>query len=105
MALGWLAPTPQFVVMCTPLEPKSFASIGAEACPPVVATSVLVTVMFAQAQRRTLKTVTIKSFIIYVVPTADRPFTRQETNRACFVMQLSCRFEQKNAACTVKSAV
>jgi hypothetical protein len=30
--------------------------------------------MFAQEQRRTLKTVTIKSFIIYVVPTADRLF-------------------------------
>jgi hypothetical protein len=68
------------------------ASIAAEARPPGVATSVLVTFMFAQEQRRTLKTVTIKSFIIYVVPTADRPFTRQETNRSCFLMQLSCRF-------------
>src|SRR5881392_3729470 len=50
--------------MCTPLEPKSFASVAATAAPPGVATSVLVTYMFAHEQRRMLERVTINCFIM-----------------------------------------
>src|ERR1700730_5882462 len=51
--------------MRTPMvEPKSFVSIGAADLPPHVATSVLVTYMSAQEQRRMLEAMTRKDFII-----------------------------------------
>ena len=44
-----------------------------------------------------LKTVTIKGFIFIGSADGHLPhFTRQETNRFCFVMQLSCRSQGKN---------
>ena len=46
-----------------------------------------------------LKTVPIKGFIFIGSADGHLPhFTRQETDRFCFVMQLSCRSEEKNAA-------
>src|ERR1700730_10687096 len=72
MPLRPLAPTPQFVIMCTPLEPKSLVSIGAVPRPPDVATSVLVTYMSAQEQSRMLEAIAMKDSIY--VRSAIRPF-------------------------------
>ena len=52
-----------------------------------------------------LKTVPIKGFIFIGSADGHLPhFTRQETNRFCFVMQLSCRSEEKKRGVRATSA-
>src|ERR1700730_702194 len=94
MALGPLAPTPQFVTMCTPLEPKSLVSIGAVPRPPDVATSVLVTYMSAQEQSRMLEAIAMKDFIY--VRLAIRRLSGENAIGCGLLMQLSCRSQWKN---------
>ena len=51
-----------------------------------------------------LKTVAIKGFILGSADGHVPHFTRQETNRFCFVMQLSCRSEEKKRGVWASSA-
>ncbi|PYK85697.1 MAG: hypothetical protein DMF47_09300 [Verrucomicrobia bacterium] len=61
--------------------------------------------MSAQEQSRMLKTVPIKGFIFIGSADGHLPhFARQETDRFCFVMQLSCRSEEKKRSIWATSA-